>query len=302
MNETASTPALAVPWLAVTRIGVVGTENSHVDHFVRFLNIEHRHGAARVVALAGGDSERNQALAEAGGIDTIVESAGDLAGLADAVIVSSRDGRSHRADAVPLLEAGIPVLVDKPLAASATDAEAIVAAARRGGVPLVSASALRFVPEMAALTAAPDRIGPLTAVQVTGPADPASPHAGLYYYGVHHAEAALQVIGEPGARSPADPVHVQRAGIAVVATTTVADVHVVLTFVPAAESQAVPFHVTAVGTRGIETYPLTLGPDYNAPVLDRFLRAVEDGVSPVADDALLAPIVLLDAITARLDG
>ncbi|WP_169738864.1 Gfo/Idh/MocA family protein [Jiangella gansuensis] len=292
----------------MTRIGVVGTENSHVDHFVRFLNVEHRHGAARVVALAGGDTERNRALATVGGIDTVVESAGDLTGLADAVIVSSRDGRTHRADAVPLLEAGIPVLVDKPLAASATDAEAIVAAARRGGVPLVSASALRFVPEMAALTAAPDRIGPLTSVQVTGPADPASPYAGLYFYGVHHAEAALQVIGEPGAAGapgaadPPGPVHVQRAGIAVVATTTVADVHVVLTFVPAAESEAVPFHVTVVGTRGIETYPLTLGPDYNAPVLDRFLRAVEDGVSPVADNALLAPIVLLDAITARLDG
>ncbi|TDE08560.1 Gfo/Idh/MocA family oxidoreductase [Jiangella asiatica] len=283
----------------MTRIGVVGTENSHVDHFVRFLNVEHRHGTARVVALAGGDSERNRVLAKTGGIETIVVSAADLGGLADAVIISSRDGRTHRVDAVPLLEAGIPVLVDKPLAASVADAEAILAAARRGGVPLVSASALRFVPETAALATAAERIGPLTAVHVTGPADPASPYAGLYFYGVHHVEAALQITG---ARTDASsPVHVQRTGAAVVATTRFGEVHVVLTFVPPSGPDVVPFHATVVGTRGVEAHPLTLGPDYNAPVLDRFLRAVETGTPPADDGALLAPIAVLDAITAELD-
>lgn len=49
----------------VRRIGIVGSENSHVDHFIRLLNVDGRHPGNRVVALTGGQSARNVALAEA---------------------------------------------------------------------------------------------------------------------------------------------------------------------------------------------------------------------------------------------
>ena len=113
----------------VRRIGIIGTENSHVDHFIRFLNTEQRHPGNRVVALAGGPTDRNAALSETGGIEIVVDEPSDLIGRVDAAIVSSRDGRHHRKQAEPLLAAGLPVLVDKPLAASVDDAQAILAAA-----------------------------------------------------------------------------------------------------------------------------------------------------------------------------
>lgn len=42
------------------RIGFTGTENSHTDHFIRFLNTEERHPDFRATALAGGHSARNE--------------------------------------------------------------------------------------------------------------------------------------------------------------------------------------------------------------------------------------------------
>ena len=50
------------------RIGIVGTENSHADHYVRHFNTDEDYPGHRVVALAGGRNERNVKLAEAGGI------------------------------------------------------------------------------------------------------------------------------------------------------------------------------------------------------------------------------------------
>ncbi|WP_116948804.1 Gfo/Idh/MocA family protein [Jiangella endophytica] len=275
----------------MTRIGVIGTESSHVDQFLRLLNVERRHGDAHVVALTGGDTERNRALAAVAGSDVpgFVDTPGDLVGAVDAVLICSRDGRGHRAEAVPLIEAGLPVFVDKPLAGSADDAAAIVGAARTHGVPLYEGSALRFVPAIAEL--AGDRP---TAVHVTGPADPAGPHGGLYFYGVHLAEAAFQLIGDDAA----GPVDVRAGEGVVTALTTIGDVHVTLTFV----AGRVPFHATVVRAGGVVSRELALPHDYTAPVLDRFLAVAGKGEPPSEADAaaMVAPVALIDAVTARL--
>ena len=54
--------------------------------------------------------------------------------------------RLHAEVAVPLLERGIPCLVEKPLASSVAEADAILAAARRGGAQLAVGHVERFQP------------------------------------------------------------------------------------------------------------------------------------------------------------
>jgi predicted dehydrogenase len=56
----------------------------------------------------------------------------------------------HRDIAVPLLEAGIPVLVEKPMARSMAEAEAMLAAAARGRATLAVGHTERFNPAVAA--------------------------------------------------------------------------------------------------------------------------------------------------------
>ncbi|PSL00439.1 putative dehydrogenase [Haloactinopolyspora alba] len=283
------------------RIGFIGTENSHTDHFIRFLNTEHRHPGYRAVALAGGRNERNEALARDGGIDDVVESPEDLIGRVDAAIVSTRDGSRHREQSEPLLGAGIPVLVDKPLATTVTDAEAIVTAAERRGVPLVSCSALRFVPEIAEF-AAPHERGELRQLSISGPADPDSEHSGLFFYGIHHVETALELLGNPVVEPASLDVTVRRHGDTTVALTRIAGVDVVLTFIAAADGHRAPFHALATGTGGVLARELTLGPDYNAPALARFVEAVESGTAPAGAAELISPVAVLSAITEALDG
>lgn len=286
--------------MSVRRIGVIGTENSHADQFVRFLNIEERHPGNRVAALVGGRTERNEALCGTGGVDLVVEDPSDLIGHVDAVIVCSRDGRAHREQAEPLLRAGLPLFVDKPLAASVGDAQALVAAAEHAGVPLVSGSALRYVPGTRALTEAAGRCGALRHVTLSGPADPESEYAGLFFYGIHLVEAALQLLGNPLVAPGSAATTVSRHGDTVLAVTRVEDVFLTFAFVTPGNGKQTDFHATVTGTAGVRAASLALPRDYTAPPLARFIEACDRGEPHQDHAALLSPIVLLQSVTDAL--
>lgn len=279
----------------MTRIGICGIENSHADHFVRYLNTENRHGDARVTALVSGEPDRNEKLTAGGGVE-LVSSAPELVGRVDAAIVCNRHGSVHRDNAVPLLEAGIPVLVDKPLASSVSDAREIIAAAQRGGTVLASYSAVRFVPEVAELTGVSQEVGGAKVVTATGPADPGSEYDGLFFYGIHSVEVALHLVGDRAVGE----VQVDRVPGAVVASAPAGDVELVVTFVTPTDAGRVPFHASVTGSTGLRASELGLGPDYNAPGLARFLDAIDSGSWPMSPDALLAPVSFLERIIGRL--
>ena len=280
------------------RIGFIGTENSHTDHFIRFLNQEVRHPGFCAAALAGGRTERNLSLARSGGIELIVNEPTDLIGLVDAAIISTRDGAKHREQAEPLLAAGIPVLVDKPLATTIEDADAILAAAETSGTLVYSASALRFVPEIAEMKRLSAREGPMRHLHIAGSGDVDSPYSGLFFYGIHHVEAALELLGNP----PVDDVEVSvfRREDTTVATLAVAETPITLTFVAPREAEQLGFHATAVFGQSTHAVPLTLGPDYNAPALANFVGAVASGKAPTSAADMRAPITVLAAIVERL--
>lgn len=277
-----------------TRVAIAGTESSHVDHFVRHLNVEGRHPGVRVTVLSGGDAQRNRELAALGDIDTLVDSPAMAADLVDAAIVSDRDGTLHRTTAEPFLAAGLPVLVDKPLAASTRDAEAILDSADRHRGLVTSFSALRFAPDLDELRRRLDGRGPLRTLTVTGPADPASPHAGLWFYGIHLVELAFELLGavEPG------PVEVDRTPGCIVAATRLGDVGVRLNFVGPDDGGTVPFQVAATDPRGTVAGTIGLDNDYCAPGLDRFVAMLRTR-RPMYDRAsLLRPVRLMESIVS----
>ncbi|NEE01729.1 Gfo/Idh/MocA family oxidoreductase [Phytoactinopolyspora halotolerans] len=278
------------------RIGVIGTENSHTDHFVRHLNVEGRHEGCRVVVLAGGDTEKNRQLAVAGQIDDIVETAEDLVDRVDAAIVADRHGGLHRSHAEPLLDAGKHVFVDKPTALTVADTKAIIAAAERGGGVLGSWSAVRLSPTVDEIRAATSGLGDIQTVAVTGPADRDDPHAGLFFYGSHVVEPALELLGNPDVTD----VHTLGAADSVTATARAGDVQLSLSFVRPDTHGRVPWHMVVAGRHGLVARELELGADYNARGLARFIDAALSGVPPMPYEQLLPPVQLLETVVAQL--
>jgi len=102
---------------------------------------------AVVAAVGSDDPGRAAAFASSHGIPAWVAPHAALADLdgIDAVYVAATNDR-HLGPAVACLDAGIPVLCEKPLALSLQQTELIVAAARRTGTFLMEAWWTRFLP------------------------------------------------------------------------------------------------------------------------------------------------------------
>lgn len=274
------------------RIGIVGIENTHADGIVRALNVD-RVTNARVTALVEGEAERTAQLSELGGIERIVTASADLLGEVDALIVTTRDGATHRDLAVPFLAAGVPVWVDKPLALSVADADAILAAA--GSTPVTSSSTLRWLPDTDAVAAALPTLGELRSLTVRGPADPTAPYGGLFFYGIHLADVAQRLVpGEPS------EIEVERSPEHITARYVTGGVAVTLEFVRPGVEEPVPFHVTAVGTRGAESREIVVGPDYVRPGVEAFVRMLDSGVPAVSTAQMRGALAVLVAIGSQV--
>lgn len=189
-------------------MGLIGLDTSHVIAFTRLLNDtnrdDHIPGARVVAAFAGGSPDipssrerldgYSRQLQEQFGVH-LVESIPQLCRQVDAVMLMSVDGRPHLWQAIPVIEAGKPLFIDKPMAASLGEVVAIFELARRHGVPVFSASSLRF--GQATLRARRGAIGRVLEARTTSPYDVEPHHPELFWYGIHGVESLFTVLG-PG--------------------------------------------------------------------------------------------------------
>ncbi|MGD7708265.1 Gfo/Idh/MocA family protein [Microlunatus sp. Y2014] len=280
------------------RIGAVGLENSHVGHFVKHLNVEGRHPGFTVTALVGGDAEQSDRLRALGNglVTHVVEDPAELIGHVDAAIICTRDGALHVKQALPLLEAGVPLLVDKPLATTVQEAQLMIDVAGQHDTVLMSRSAQRAAPELDPLQESSTVRGDTVCVNVIGPADPDSEYSGLTFYGIHEIEAALAITGD----GTLGEVTVERVEGAVVAMTTVNGIAVVITFVVAEGEQDLGFHATVIGRRGVTHTRLSAEQRQHAVTLDLFIDMLRTGEPPTDYATMLRSIQLLEAVTSQL--
>ncbi|HEY8745052.1 MAG TPA: Gfo/Idh/MocA family oxidoreductase [Chloroflexota bacterium] len=189
------------------RLGIVDCDTSHVVQFSRRLN--HRgideeqwvDGATIVAAWSGPSAVTEQARID-GFVQTLrdegvplVDRPEDLLGQVDGVLIESNDGSVHRERAVPFLEAGLPVWIDKPFTTSVADAVALVELAQRRGVPIFSASSLRYGLEVQRLQEQVAETGRILGADVYSPAALHPRNPGLFHYGVHGVEILYALLG-----------------------------------------------------------------------------------------------------------
>lgn len=192
------------------RIGIIGLDTSHATHFTRTLNsdtpLPEFKGCRIVAAYPQGSLDIESSKSRIPGYTEevkkfgveIVDSIDDLLTKVDAVLLETNDGRPHWKQVLPVLRAGKPVFVDKPVAGSLRDAVAIYEAARILDVPLFSSSSLRYMVGAQEIVAG--AVGDVEACDAFSPCPLEPTHPDLFWYGIHGVETLFTVMG-PGCKT-----------------------------------------------------------------------------------------------------
>ncbi|MBN2136217.1 MAG: Gfo/Idh/MocA family oxidoreductase [Sedimentisphaerales bacterium] len=193
----------------ILRLGMIGLDTSHVIAFTEAINAKtNEHGCKVVAGYPGGSpdvaSSANrvegftQQLREKYGLE-IVDSIEQLCGKVDGVLLESVDGRPHLKQAGPVIKAGLPLFIDKPMAGSLADVIEIFRLAKQANVPCWSSSSLRYTPGAVDARSNADT-GAVLGCDAYGPCSLEAHHPDLYWYGVHGVEMLFTVMG-PGCKS-----------------------------------------------------------------------------------------------------
>lgn len=140
---------------------------------------------ARVTCCWAPDDAISADLVRACKISEIMTPARMLEAQLDGVIIARDDWECHAELAMPFLEAGIPVFIDKPLTLDETELRAFTPYLKNG--LLMSCSALRYARELDMLRADPGKIG---RIQLAFGSVPLS----MDRYGIHALEALSGVL------------------------------------------------------------------------------------------------------------
>ena len=190
------------------KIGIIGFDTSHVPTFTRLLNDEkdpHHVEGGRVVA--GFPSYSPDVEASASRVENfkkemiekwnvkIVDSIEELIEEVDAVLLESVDGRRHFKEAIPVIKAGKPLFIDKPLAHNFYEAKKIMEMAEENNCPVFSSSSLRFDVNIEKVKN-DSEMGKITGCNAFSPCPLEPTNPGLFWYGIHGVEILFTFMGK----------------------------------------------------------------------------------------------------------
>jgi len=259
------------------RIGVVELDTSHPQNWIP---IERKLGH-EVVGVWDEGAIRPKAFVEEFardlGVPKVFRSLEEMIPEIDCAIFHSCNWDIHVERARPFVEAGIPILIDKPIAGKVRDLEQLREWVRNGA-RICGGSSLRFCRESRDWSARPveERGTPITVVSGCGTDE--------FNYGIH-AYALLSSVMGPGIQSVQHLCGEEQRRIAVTWSDGRMGILVIGT-----NGVWLPFHATIVTEKSVTQYQVD-----SSKIYESLLRAVlpylagETDTPPVPFDALIEP-------------
>ena len=189
------------------RIGMIGLDTSHCLAFTKILNNaddpKYIPGCKVVMVYPKGSPDIESSVSRVPkytedirkmGVE-VVDDLDAMIQQVDAVLLETNDGRPHLQQILPVLKAGKPCFIDKPIAGSLADCIAIFKLAEHYRTPVFSSSPLRF--GTSTLAVRNGSIGDVTGCDTYSPCSLEATHPDLFWYGIHGVESLFTVMG-PG--------------------------------------------------------------------------------------------------------
>ena len=270
-------------------IGIIGAENSHTVAIAKTINIDQLVSGFSVTHVWGETPDDAKDAQDRGLIPNIVEEPEDLIGQVDAAIVDHRHPKYHLPAVRPLLEAGIPLFVDKPFCYRLDEGKEFLARARELDVPVCSFSVLPKQASFAQLQEDVRDLGRIISVVSTGPCDIDSEYGGVFFYGIHQVDMVVRLLDW-------DITHVQLNRGQQNHTATLYSASGAISTMNLVGEGRVDFHVSVIGEKGRADRVISYDENtYLTGVLD-FCRMFSTGETDETDGSILTPVAVLEAL------
>jgi predicted dehydrogenase len=271
-------------------IGIVGAENSHTAAIANVLNVERRVRGFKVTHVWGEKPKYARAAAEAGQIPNIVKEPQDLIGQVDAVALDHRHGKEHLPAAAPLLEAGLPLFVDKPFCYRTAQGRSFLTRAAELGVPVCSFSVLPHQKAFADVQKELRKLGQIQSLVTTGACDIKSKYGGIFFYGIHQVDMVLRLLGYDLGHAQV----VRGAGRNHVATLSFGGGAVAtMNLINGAPAK---FHVSAIGENGRVDREIVFDDSQYLGGVKAFCKMFRTGKTVETVETMLGPVAVLEAL------
>ncbi len=271
-------------------IGIVGAENSHTAAIAKVLNVEKKVPGVRVTHVWGETAAFARAAAEAGQIPNIIKEPEELIGQVDAAAVDHRHGKYHLPAVKPLLEAKMPLFVDKPFCYRKAEGKRFLARAQQLGVPVCSFSTLPKQQSFADLKKEMRQLGEIYAVVSTGACDIKSKWGGIFFYGIHQVDMVLRLLGYDMAYA-----EVQR-GSGQNHTATITYKNGAIATMNLIGGGSAPFHISVIGAKGRIDKAIVMDASSYLTGIRDFVRMFKTGKTKETVESMVGPVAALEAL------
>lgn len=227
-------------------------------------------------------------MADACLIDTVTETPEQCCDDVDAVILIDDGTGEQWKYAVDSLKKGVPTFCDKPLAMTAREAARIARLSKETGTPFMSASSLRFVPDILQLREELPKLGKVHLASATCGND-------LVYYGIHALSMIYAVLG----RGAVSAINVGKPGANIARIRFANDLDVVLT-VAERDKMRAGYEINLHGTKAWRHVIPNLDHLYSY-LLEAFIDYVITGKESVPIDEEVEVIAALEAAQRSLE-
>ena len=221
-------------------------------------------------------------LADVCSIPKVCDSPEECCEGVDAVLIIDDGSAAQWKYALTPIKKGIPTFCDKPLALTAKQAQEVAKLVRQTGTKFMSASSLRFVPDILKLKSELPSIGNVHLATVACGNE-------LVYYGIHALSMAYAVLG----RGAVSCRNVGQPGLNVVRM-RFADHRDVLVMVGEKEWMRAGYQINLYGQKGWRTVTPDLNSLYSY-LLEAFLDYVKTGKESVPVEEEVEVIAALEA-------
>jgi len=282
------------------RVGIVGAESNHSESFSVATNVEKRVRGVRVTHIWGEKPSQARERAVAGEIPHVVGTPEDMIGEIDGAVIAPCHPKNHLPVASPLLEARVPLFIDKALCYRVSEGKRFLSRAEKLGVPVGVGSVVPLQPAFLALQRKVRKLGEIRMVVSTGPSDIKSKHGGIYFYAIHQVESVLRLLGYDVSHAQVvkgtDGNHV---AILVYRDGKLVTMNLVR------DAAASFFHMSVIGEKGRVDHTTQAMPYHDTmylPGIRYFAKLFRTGRSGETAETMLAPVGVLQALEKSIAG